>query len=228
MKLSDASKMSRFTLLQVGESGHGKTTRSLSATRFGNVKIIDVDNKLAALRTRIPVSEQSKIDFDVPGTFDALLASIDSVRSSNEFATVILDTWSRAHDLTIEKHKASNPKLTTFSFADWGAIKQMNQMLLFKLLALPQNIIVNTHVGKDKDASDRAILTVGTSGSFGAQLPQYFNETHYLNFDMKYKVRGNKSNSIVANTSLPDSLLDSNGNFIKTDLSIFDEIAYKK
>lgn len=226
MKLSDAKALSRFTLLQVSESGHGKTTRALSATRFGSVKLIDLDGKLTAMRSRIPAEQQALIDFDVPKTYDELVALLDPAKLVG-FSTVVIDTWSRAHDLTIEKHKSLNPKLVTLTLQDWGSVKSMNTNLLSRILSLPQNIIVNTHVGKDKDALDRAILTVGTTGSFGAMMPQYFNETHFLFYDGKFRVRGGRSNSIVANTALPEKLLDSNGLFIQNDLSVFDEIAYR-
>lgn len=227
MKLSDAKKTTAFKLLQIAESGHGKTTRALSATRFGGVLVIDCDNKLTGMRTRVSAKDQELIEFEVPKTYDDIISVLDAVAKRKDIATVVLDTWSRAHDLTIEKHRSLNPKVLQFSFQDWFSIKQMNQNLLARLLALPQNIIVNTHVGRDKDAADRSILTVGTTGSFGSTMPQYFGETHYLIFDSGYKVRGGLSNSIVANTSLPATLLNSNGFFLKTDLSIFDEIAYK-
>jgi hypothetical protein len=227
MKLSETKTMSNFKLLQVSESGHGKTWRSLSATRFGPVLVIDVDNKLTAMRDRIPADAQELIHVEVPRSAKDVQQIVDGLVSRNPYSTVVLDTWSRWHDLAIEGHKALNPKQTAMELRDWGAIKQANKAFLFKLLSLNCNVIVNTHVGKEKDSADRQVLTVGTTGTFGTEMPQYFNETHYLYFDSKFKVKGNRSNSIVANTSRPESMLSPNGDFTVNDLSIFDSIAFK-
>lgn len=227
MKLSDTKNLSRFTLLQVGESSHGKTTRSLSAAIYGPIKFLDIDDKLVALRGRISPEVQALVDVEIPRSYDAIAKAIKETDPS-KFATIVLDTWSAAHELTIEKHKALNPKQVAMQIQDWGAVKQLNRQLLGLLFTFPGNVIINTHVGKDKNTADQQVLTVGTSGSFGAEMPRFFNETHYLSFSGgKYKVRGNKSDSIVANTSLPDKLLDPTGHFLSNTLDIFSEIAYK-
>lgn len=228
MKLSETKSISKFSLLQIGKSGSGKTWRSIKATRFGRVKFIDLDNKLVALREKIPVEIQEKIDVEFPKTYDELVKIIDAAVASKQFATIVLDTWTRAHDLTIEKHKALNPKSATLTLQDWGNIKKLNKELLGRLLASPTNVIVNAHIGSSSDEFGRNVLTVGTTGSFGSEMPTFFNETHTLIVQGgKNKIRGRASDLIESNTSLPDKYLDKDGMFIADDLSIFDEIAFK-
>jgi len=226
VKLSQTKTSQRFAMLQVAESGHGKTFRAASATRFGPVKFIDADNKLTGLRTRLTAEQQDLIEVEIPTTYDAIMKSVIET-DAKKYATIVIDTWSRVHDLTIEKHKGINPKVATLELRDWGQIKMLNKQLLNAILSFKGNVIINAHVGRDRNAADQVILTVGTTGSFGAEIPQYMSETHYLYFDNKYRVKAARTNQIVANTSLPEKFVDATGNFIATDLSIFDEIAYK-
>jgi len=233
LKLSETKNQTRFKLLQVSESGHGKTTRALTATAFGQILVIDLDEKLAAMKGRISPEIQEKVDIETPKSIQELEKLVDSLTKAyrdgqKPYSTIVLDTWSRCHDLTIEAHRALNPKQVNLELRDWGMIKRMNKSFLERLLSLPCNIIVNTHVGKEKDSTDRILLTVGTTGSFGQEMPALFNETHYLFFeDNKFKVRGSRSNNIVSNTALPEKYLDEKGLFRQNDLSVFGEIAFK-
>ena len=213
-------------MLQVAESGHGKSTRAASATRFGPVQFIDADNKLSALRTRLTAEQQELINLEVPTSYDEILKIVQGT-DPKKYATIVIDTWSRVHDMTIEKHKGLNPRTTQLQLQDWGAIKALNKQLLNAILAFKGNVIINSHVGRDRNAADQVILTVGTIGSFGGEIPQYMSETHYLYFENGFKVRATRTNQIVANTSLPEKFIKPDGCFIANDLSIFDETAYR-
>lgn len=227
MKLSETKSLSRFTLLQVAESGHGKTTRAITATQYGPIKFIDVDDLLVGMRTKISPEIQDLIDVEIPISYDEIRAAIEKT-DPLKYATIVLDTWSAAHSLTIKKHQALNPKQTQMEIRDWGAVKKLNEQLLDALLSFPGNVIINTHIGKDKNAMDQQVLTVGVSGSFGAEIPRHVNEVHVLSFaGGKYRIRGNKSDTIVAKSMLPDKYLDATGHFNSNTLDIFNEIAYR-
>ncbi len=240
MKLNEAKGNTTFSLLQVGESGAGKTHRALTATTFGPVYLIDMDRKASGFAKKLPEKESKLIELkECSNAEDVVAALIDLEKREKDFATVIFDTWSAWHDFAIDHYlrnnKANRPRTIGFdgqaveslSQPDWGAIKSGNKRMLMKLLSFNLNVIVNTHVGKSQDAEDRVILTVGTTGSFGSEMARHFPETHYLHTDMnnKRQVKGAKSGKIVANTSLPTTLLDDKGNFLVQDLSILRDLA---
>jgi hypothetical protein len=233
MKLSQTQNNTKFKLLQVGESGNGKTTRALTAAQYGPVFFYDFDDKLTQLAPKVDADTKSKVEFETFKEYkDAekhLLELLASFKSGQRpYATVVVDTWSRLHDIEIEHHKKLNPRVKKFSFDDWGVIKGMNREFVSMLLQLPCNLIVNCHVGKRMDAQDNQVLTVGTTGSFGQELPQYFQETHYLYYEMgRFKAKCTKTSKIVANTGLPVDLYDDKGVFKSNSLDIFKQTAYR-
>lgn len=236
MKLSEAKKQTRFKLLQVGESGSGKTWRASSSVLYGRVLYVDLDDKLTGLVDKITAKYPKDIDkfeFEVYDHYDQVMKRLLELKKQYDsgekpYATIVIDTWSRWHDLAIEKHLGVNTQKAKLTFDDWAVVKKYNRDSLNAVFDLPCNIIFNTHVGKSTDAADRTILTVSTTGSFGQTMPQFFNETHYLYYDMnKYKVQGCKASRIVANSSLTDEYFDNNGHFKVDDLSIFKNIAYR-
>jgi len=232
--LNNIDNIKKFKLLQLGESGVGKTTRALSATRFGRVFLFDFDDKLSQLAPKIPEEQRKLIDFETFDTFDQAnnrLAELTDEfnKGTNPYSTIIVDTWSRWHDLAIEKQKVLNPRRKKFEFEDWGAVKNYNRQFINDIRSLPCNLIVNTHVGMKESASGDVVLTVSTTGSFGRDLPQYFQETHFMEYDLgKFRVKAMQSSRLVANTGLPVDFYDNKG-YLKTNtLEIFDQIAYRK
>lgn len=245
--LSDTEVAKGFKLLQIGESGDGKTHRALTATMFGPLFVIDLDNKLKGYVKKLPLPQRQLIDYVVCQTAQEVNDTINSL--DDKYATICFDTWTVWHDMLIADHTERNRSkrvvvkafdgslVEQFAMPDWGTVKAINKRFLRKLLSLPFNIIVNTHVGRSQDAQDRQVLTVGTTGSHGAEMPRSFEESHYLYADNigKRKVRGRKGmGGIVANTQLPEDLLDPAGNFKPTsdlsdnDLSIFKGLAKEK
>lgn len=227
MKLSDSKLPTKFNLLQVGEPGSGKTTRALTATQFGPLLVIDADGKLVELRDRLNPEIVAKTDVELVTAFEQVEALVEACRANpTKYATVVVDTWSRLHELTLAEAKRLNPKGDGRQI--FGAAKERNRTLLSKILTLPQNVIINTHVGREMDSSEAVKLTVSTAGSFGQEMPQFFNEVHYCYLDLlaKHKVRGEPSNLIVARTTLPPAML-ANGTFTDLSLKVFASRAYK-
>lgn len=240
MKLSDTEKTKNFKLLQVGESGAGKTHRALTATVFGPVFFIDTDDKVRGFASKLDNAQKELVEFHTCRNAKDVMEAVKYARDNiDKFATIVFDTWSRWHDFCMDAHVELNPAkrptvknelgatVAQLTMPDWGAIKQLNKKMLLHLLSLDANIIVNTHVGKATGADDRQVLTVGTTGSFGQEMPQYFPETHYLyiNMDGKFRVKGKRAQNIIANSSLQDDLFDSAGNFKDDTLNVFKEVA---
>lgn len=238
----------RFKLLQIGESGSGKTTRALSATRFGKVAVFDFDGKLRELRSRVPKDQWELIESETFKTYDAALEDLQALEKDNPYSTVVIDTWSLWHSLAIDKQKSlyGNRK-AKLSWDDWSGVRSFSETFLNTLLGLECNIIINAHAEIKESKSGYSVLSVGTTGSFGLTLPHVFQETHALEQAAggKYTVRGLPSSrnytysdgqggkltgtlKIIANTGLAEDKLDSRGLFKVTDLSIFDDSAYRK
>lgn len=235
MKISELQQSKSFKLLQFGEPGSGKTQRACSAIKYGKVLILDTDNKFAGMVPRLmeifgEVEVANKIEVEVittPQKYKEVMAKIDDL--AKDFSTIVVDTISRAFDLTLKQMQAENPKLD--GRAIFGKTLEQNIGYLNKLLTMPQNIILNSHVGKEELADGSSKLTSTTPGRFGAILPGYFNEVHYLyiNGNRKHVVQGEPSPVVASRTVLPKSLYDSMGLFKDcTNLSVFDSIAYKK
>lgn len=239
-KLSDTQgQRNGFKLLQIGESGAGKTHRSLTAAAFGPVYVIDLDRKLEGYVDKLPNDTKAKILYDTPDTAAETLDCLAKARSKKaEIATLVLDTWTRWHQIAQDTHLDLNKAKRTVAESplgaieqltqpDWGAIKRINYKFLMELLSLPFNIIINTHVGRAIDQMGNQVFTVGTTGSFGQEMPQFFQETHqcYIDMNGKYKVKALRSNKMVANSALRPDNFEANGNLKVEDLSVFRNIA---
>lgn len=230
--------MSKFTLIQVGDTGSGKTHRALTATQFGPVYLIDMDQKGSGIVKKLNLGDQVK-HVVCKNAEDVVAAIKDLEANITKYSTLVFDTWSAWHDYAIDHYlrnnKANRPRTVSFdgqaqeslSQQDWGAIKAGNKRMTMKLLGLDVNLIVNTHVGKATTADDRQVLTIGTTGSFGEEMPRWFEETHQLGVDFNNKsfIKGKATGRFIANTQLPESFLDTKGDFIDKSLMIFKDRA---
>lgn len=233
MKVTDLVTNRNFKILQHSEPGAGKTHRALSAVRFGPVYVIDTDNKFSGLVPRLyeaygKADIDAKVEVDVPQTsddFKQLMLGLPAKAKS--FATIVLDTQSRAFELVLNDIKALNPKGDGRQI--FGAALDLNMAYLRTLLGLPCNLVLNAHVGSEEMADGSSKLTSTTPGKFGKKMTEFFNEVHYLylNIENKHRVRGEPSSTVVARTVRPKSMFDNQGIFLKNDLSVFDEVAYK-
>ena len=233
MKVSELQKSSNFKLLQFSEPGAGKTFRAMSALAYGPVYVIDTDNKFGGLVPRLEAAYgkdviNSQVDVDTPKSaadFTAIMTNL--AKKAESFSTVVLDTQSRAFDMVLDAVKAANPKGDGRQI--FGAALERNIAYLNRFLSLPCNIIINAHVGAEEMADGTSKLTSTTPGKFGKKMTEYFNEVHYLylNTTNQHRVRGEPSASVVARTVVNKDQLDNLGVFKLTDLSIFNDIAYR-
>lgn len=234
MKIADLKKATNFKLIQHGEAGCGKTFRAASAIRFGKVLFVDTDNKFAGMVQRLAekfgeAEITNKLEVEIVTSSDQYMQVMQNIDKLAEgFSTVVIDTMSRAFDFSLAAVKAKNPKLD--GRAHFGLALEQNVSFLNKLIAMPQNLIINAHVGSEEMADGTTKLTSTTPGKFGKKLPEFFNEVHYLyvNGNRKHCIQGEPSAMVVARTVRPKTALDNMGQFKVDDLSIFDEVAYRK
>lgn len=223
----------KFELLQTGHTGHGKTRRMLSATRFGKLFVFDFDGKLdAALRT-IPSEAKELVtseNFKEQG-YEAALKRLKELKALKPFpyATIAIDTFTMLNEkIYIECMGPSLEKGLKADFDVWGKID--NKLLNFfnLLVTFPANIIINAHVAVSETPDGREGLGPAGRGSFRNRIAPRMTDSHYLYFrDGKYMIRARNSETLPANSSFPEEFYDAAGNLKVSDLSVFDNYATK-
>lgn len=229
----------KFDLLQTGATGAGKTRRTLSATRFGPLLILDFDGKAEAAMRTLPEAQKAlvKVENFKDKEYDESLRVLKDLRGSYSkdlihgapFATVAVDTFTMLNEKCYIK--AMGSKLESGAkaeFAEWGKMDNMLLNFINILHSLPCNTIINAHVGMTETADGREMLGVGGRGGSRNRLAPRMTDCHYLYLrDGKYYVRARNSDSVPANSSFPETFYDAQGCLKVADLSVFDEYAYK-
>lgn len=235
-KLSDL-KLSRFTLLQTAQSGHGKTTRTLTATRFGKLYIMDFDGKAQGASRNLPVSLQINADLVEVDTFidsDSALLKLKELIAMGKklpFTTICLDTFTALNEMAYIKFMGANlEKGIKADYEIWGKIDSFLLHFFNLLFSLPCNIIVNAHISESEDeVTKRTKYSQAGRGGFRTKLPNRFTDSHYLVFQYdKYQVRVKNSETLPVNTSIDPKFIDKSGFATVFDLSVFDEYARKE
>lgn len=236
IKLTDL-KLTRFTLLQTASSGHGKTTRTLTATRFGKLYVMDFDGKIQGAARATPASmamNAELVDVDTFAEPEAALAKLKELAALGEkipYATVCIDTFTTLNDIVFVKMMGANlEKGIKADFDVWGKVDAYLTVFFNLLFSLKANIIVNAHVSETEDeVTKRVKYGQAGRGGFRTKLPQRFTDSHYLAFQFdKYVVRVKNSDTLPVNTSIDPKLIDKTGMATVNDLSIFDNYAIKK
>jgi hypothetical protein len=234
------AKQRKFELLQIGSTGSGKTTRALTATKFGPVYVFDFDGKVqGAARSVLPnasydpdlVSADSYKEKD----FDFAMAKLKELKAiyaagHTPFATIVVDTFSKLNEFAYVKAmgKKMEIKGAKAEYDEWGVVL-ISLMNFFNLLqTLPCNIIVNTHVDQVETPEGKTALGVAGQGSFRNTLARRLSDSHYLYLDMgKFNIRAKLSSTLPANSNIDPKYIDKNGNVTVFDLSVFDDFAFK-
>lgn len=234
MKLQEAQKVKKFKLLQVGNTGVGKTTRTVDATRFGPLKIFDFDGKLVDISLNFTDEQKQLIDVEITPSIDEYkkqLLELSKIPADKfPFATICIDSLSFMHSALVEDVQVKNPKMSD-GRQIYGQVFSEQMSLLNRLFSLPCNIIINGHLGESSNPDGSTSVSINTTGKFGSILPSRVSEVHYLKIDMnKYKVFG-RAKEVAKGTidakSIFGSKLKGDGSFETWDLSIFDPIAFK-
>lgn len=187
MNLLDVKKATvekQLKIVQIGESGSGKTHRALSALQYGPMFFFDCDNKLANYASSGKLTDQQleQVDFMVPKSTSEILnqiAILEKAGESIKFATIVLDTFSRWNELVIEELIEKNNG-QPLRIQDWGTVKVINARFLKRIFSLPCNVIINAHLAEKENAVGESGFTAGGSGSAAQMLPEFVDECHYL------------------------------------------------
>lgn len=236
MKLSDL-KLTRFTLLQTAQSGHGKTTRTLTATRFGKLYVMDFDGKIQGAARATPTSMKSDLDLvdvDVFTDTQQALAKVKELAALGDavpYATICIDTFTALNDM-IFIHLMGDmlEKGIKPDFDLWAKVDSFLTAFFKALFSIKANIIVNAHVSETEDeVSKRVKYGQAGRGGFRTKLAQKFTDSHYLKFAYdKYQVQVKNSDTLPVNTSIDAKYIDKTGMATVNDLSVFDNYAVKK
>ena len=236
--LTDSKNTSnKFELLQCGDTGSGKTTRSLDATRFGPVFVMDLDGKLVSTANELDADQKKLIHFEdlksktmmeVTKLLKEIKAEFDSGKVP--FTTLVIDTFTilneKAYIHAMGK-KLDDPKAKA-TFDEWGVIGNILLTFFNTLHSLPCNIIVNAHVAKNENAEGKTVLGVEGMGSFRNKIAKKMTDSHYLYFEMgKFQIKAAKSAALPANSAVNKKFLDNQGRLLTPSLEIFDERAFK-
>ena len=238
-------KLSRFSLIQTAESGHGKTTRTLTATRFGPMFIFDFDGKSSYAANNVPkdilktLPENWKSLIDVEDfSTRKFKDAIDKVKEfialgdKLPYATLVIDTYTNLNEnLYIEAMGQSALEAgIKADFSQW-AVLDSKFLAFFNLLRqLNCNLIVNCHLKSWKDEETKKIF-YGAAGRGGAidKVWGRFADKHFLEIvGTKFIVRVASKDTLPCTNTLTAEFIDLNGCARVFDLSIFDAYALKK
>jgi len=228
IKLADVSSQQPLPLrlLQIGDTGTGKSLRAADATRWGRVYFFDFDGKMKILADSLPAAQKALIDFDTYTDVESAIRFADSLLKDCPYQTIVVDTISVFNELAEEhaKVKGKIPIDGKLSYEGWDYIRNLCNELYFKRLhKLPCNVIVNCHVEKSKDLEGKEVLAAAGRGSFINGLPRRMTDVQYLAFSGgKYVVKAKKSERIATNSFVAPEFVDALGNLKVLDLSVFD------
>ena len=177
MNLLDVKKTvkeKQLKIVQIGESGSGKTHRALSAIDFGPMFFFDCDNKLSNYASSEKLTEEqlSKIDFITPQSTSEIITKLDELARMGDtikYATIVLDTFSRWNEMVVEE--IYNELGGKMNIPGWTKAKMINARFLKKIFSLPCNVIINAHLAEKENAVGEAGFTAGGSGSASQMLP---------------------------------------------------------
>lgn len=218
-------------LLQIGDTGTGKSTRAADATRWGPVYFFDFDNKMNLLSRTLSPQQKELIEYDTYTDVNSAIEFADTLLKSNPYKTIVIDTISVFNELAEEaaKIKAKTPVDGKLGYDGWDHIRNLCTEFYFKRIhQLKCNVIINCHVEKSKDIEGREVLSAAGRGSFINGLPRRMTDVQYLTFQMgKFVIKAKKSEKIATNSYVDPQHIDNLGNLKILDLSVFDKWALK-
>lgn len=233
LEVKKTKKGSRFKLVQIGESGSGKTHRMLTASQFGPMYIFDVDGKIENYaQSGLLTDEQlGAVEFDLYSNTSQIVTKLKqflAMKDKVPYATVCLDTFSRWNEMVVKELWDKNGG--KMNIPSWSEVKLINTQFLKDLFSLPCNIIINAHLGEKENALGESYFTAGGAGASSQMLPEFVDECHYLFIkkpDNTHMVQGKGSGKLTVVKSLLKDQLEGL-NFKSSDLSIFEKFAYVK
>ena len=223
MKLSDVNPSENLKVLVYGSSGTGKTC---FATGFPTpMLLLDFDGKANSAASfyanqgvRLQEIEVKRLverpDKNIMQEFLNIISELGKEQKAGKFKykTLVLDSLTTFSAATLRHIVHTNPGTKRVASSqgvqpcmqDYGILKREFARLIPGLLSLDMNVVMLGHIKTDKDETTGEILRgVNMDGSFGAELPIYFEEVYrsyvkdgkYLaqtQADFRYKCRSQR------------------------------------
>lgn len=199
MKLSEIKPIENIKVLLIGPPGTGKTC---TAAGFPYpMRVLDFDGKVnsAARWYAGDVDRLANIDVEpLSKRLDGrdpvliLLQEINELIAQEKsgvmkYKTLVIDSMTTFSDAVINHIVQTNPGIKRFMSKqgaqpcqqDFGILKREFARLIPGILSLPMNIVVTAHIKTDKsELTGEIIRSPLMDGSFGTQLPVYFDECY--------------------------------------------------
>lgn len=224
------AKNNYLRLMQLGESGSGKSRRAADATRWGKVYYFDFDGKIGNLvRSGFLTEEQSSlIEYDTYTSSQEAMRFAESLKTNNPYKTIVVDTSSVFNSIveTEVRQKCKLSPTAKFSYDEWGMVLGICTTFFYGLLLpLKCNLIVNSHIKVREQADGTELLDAAGAGSFAPTLKTRMTDSQYLYKKLgKYCVSVRASEKIAINSPVDPRFVDANGVLTVSDLSVFDPV----
>lgn len=226
-------KSKGLRLMQLGESGSGKSHRAADATRWGRVYFFDFDGKIDNLtRSGVLKPEQlALIEYDTWEDTAAASKFADELLKSNPYQTVVIDTSSTFNNMVEREMRAKNKVAVTAksSYEEWAAVLNIcRDFFENKILRLNCNVIINSHVKVREQMAGEEKLDAAGAGSYAITIKNLMSDSQYLFSRLgKPVVQVSKNDKIAINSPVDPKFVTPNGTLTVSDLSVFDGVAIK-
>lgn len=196
MKLSEIVPSENLKVLVVGPAGSGKTC--FAAGFPTPILVFDFDGKInsaaafyASDKERLAAIEvrDMRRNFEETDHIAEMLRALreEVVPNPTKYKTIVIDSATTFSAAMLRHIVKTNPGVKRTSsiqglqpgLQDYGILKREFARILSSFLALPVNFVMLGHVSTDKsDLTGEIIRTPNLDGSFGAELPIYFEEVY--------------------------------------------------
>lgn len=200
MKLSEMKNAdNHIKVLIYGLSGSGKTSTALGFP--GPMYVADFDGKISSGANYWEAKDPKKlegIEYDnfqptatnggvrVYRKFEAKLDELEKLAGSGKFPykTFVLDSLTSFGDMLLQSIMADNPSVKRFDpktpvMQDWMMLASNFKPMVYRLLALPCNVVVIGHLAAEKDAEGSLVgYRPALPGKLPELLPILFSEVY--------------------------------------------------
>ena len=175
----DASGEAHVKALILGAPSAGKTR---SASFWPKPIFADCEKGRMSIADRgVPYAQ-----VDTRADMDALLrrVEVECKRPPGErrWQTFVLDTIDSYQRIVTQERLRSERKEALSGFADWGYLDSQMTALIARLVALPMNLVVNSHIKESKDGDDGPItFAPKLKGDIREQIAAEFDLVGWMN-----------------------------------------------
>lgn len=235
LELMKNPEKKKFELVNLGKSGCGKTTRSLTATCFGPVYLLDFDGKVQGSIRKIPEAVKADVDLSKlmvencrDWDYEKLKNHINDMirqKDSLPMATIVIDTFTNFSEIIYESIFPTEADLfKSNAMQMWGKVSHRTKQVFAALQSLPCNLVINCHTKEDEAGN---VIGPQGKGGFRDLIQARVTDMHYIQLKLgKHKVKVSNSETPPVNTNLAAEHIDEKGFAKSFSLSILKDYAY--